>query len=29
MVVENHKLLRVAYSLSLDMPYAEGDKRSS
>jgi predicted Zn-dependent peptidase len=28
MVVENHKLPRVAYSLSLDnMPYAEGDKK--
>jgi hypothetical protein len=26
MVVENHKLPRVSYSLSLDnMPYAEGD----
>ncbi len=28
MVVENHKLPRVSYSLSLDnMPYAEGDKK--
>jgi hypothetical protein len=28
MVVENHKLPRVAYRLSLDnMPYAEGDKK--
>jgi hypothetical protein len=30
MVVENHKLPRVQFRLSLDnMPYAEGDKRSS
>jgi hypothetical protein len=30
MVVENHKLPRVQFRLSLDnMPYAEGDKKGS